>query len=83
MDINYAPWEDGATLLKVTAQPKMIHTARAMSEADRGAGRGAGLKRQGGQQAQVRGGALPQLTPSLRVILQVTSEKNNREVSAP
>lgn len=56
-------------LLKATAQVKTIQTATAMLEADRGPGRGAGLKCRGGQQAQVSGTALPQLTPSLRVIL--------------
>lgn len=57
-------------MLKATAQVKTIQTARAMLEADQGAGRGAGLKRRDGQQAQVSVAALPQLTPSLRVILQ-------------
>lgn len=61
----YVPCEDGATLLKPTAQVRMIQTARAMLEADQGAG----LKRRGRKQAQVSGVALPQLTPSLRVIL--------------
>lgn len=65
-------------LLKATAQVKMIQTARAMLEADQGAGRGVGLKRRAGQQAQVSGVALPQLTPSLRVILQ---EKRRIEIT--
>ena len=70
MCICYTPGEEGATLLKATAQAKMIHTARAMVEAEQGARRGAGVKRRGGQQAQVSGAAGPQLTPSLRVVLQ-------------
>ncbi len=43
-------------LLKATAQVKTIQTATAMLEADQGAGQGVGLKRRGGQQAQVSGG---------------------------
>lgn len=81
-DSCYAPWEDGETLLKATAQVKMIHTARAMLEADQRAGRGVGLKCRGGQQAQVSVAALPQLPPSLRGILLEKTERNNREVSA-
>ncbi|CAB1449738.1 unnamed protein product [Pleuronectes platessa] len=56
-------------LLKATAQVQMIQTARAMLEAEQGAG----LERSGSQ-AQVSGGALPQLTPSLRVILRVEED---------
>lgn len=69
-------------LLKATVQVKMIQTVRAMLEADQGAGQGVGLKRRGGQQAQVSRVALPQLTPSLRVILLAKRDRNNRKVSA-
>lgn len=47
----------------------MIQTARAMVEENQGMGQGVVLKRRGGQQAQVSRRALPQLTPSLRGIL--------------
>lgn len=42
VDICYEPCEDGETLLKVTAQVKMIQTARAILGADRGQGKGCG-----------------------------------------
>lgn len=54
-------------LLRATVQTKTIQAARAMFEAEKGAGQKAGLKLRGGQQAQVSGVALPQRTPSLRV----------------
>lgn len=56
-------------LLKVTAQVRMIQAARAILEVDQEAGPGVGLNCRDGQQAQVSGTALPQLTPSLTVIL--------------
>lgn len=38
IDIYYKPCEDGEMLLKVRVQVKIIHTARAILEADWGGG---------------------------------------------
>lgn len=66
-------------MLKITAQVKMIQTARGIL----GQGEGwVGLNCRGAQQAQVSGTALPQFTPSLRVNLQGKKHINNKEVSA-